>query len=77
MAEAQLLSREVAAAYLGVSPCSLWRRTRVGGLPFVRLGSRILFRRSDLEKLVDANLVVLEKPGSTRRRSGSRKGARA
>jgi excisionase family DNA binding protein len=43
-----LINREAAAFQLGVSVCSLDALVRSGELPYVRLGSRILFLRSVL-----------------------------
>lgn len=51
-----LLSPEQAAALLGVSPGTLcvWRSVRRYNLPFVKIGSRVKYRRTDLESFISA-----------------------
>ena len=45
-----------AAAALGLSPATLRKyRVRGGGPAFVRLGSRVVYRRADLEAWVDSH----------------------
>jgi excisionase family DNA binding protein len=46
-----LYSRPEAAAYLGVSPGTLevWASTGRWNLPYIRVGSRAKYRRSDLD----------------------------
>lgn len=55
--EAPLLTTAAAAEYLGLSPRTLeaWR-LRGSPFPYVKLGSRCLYRRADLEAHLDANL---------------------
>ncbi len=57
-----LLSRERAAAYLGIKPQTLavWACTHRYNLPYVKIGRRVMYRRSDLEAFVNANLIVRE-----------------
>lgn len=48
--ERTVLPTEHAAAYLGLSPKTLETlRTRGGGPPFLKLGRRVVYRKSDLE----------------------------
>jgi len=54
--EKQTLSREEAAAYLGIHVNSLDR----SNIPRVRIGGRVLFRKMTLEKLLAG-----EKPGGS------------
>ena len=50
----RLLSRKEAAEYLGVSPQTLafWACRRTRELPFVKLGRRVKYRKSDLDAFV-------------------------
>ena len=50
-----LYSAEDLAELLGVAPSTLarWRRTGDPDLPYVRLGNRIRYRASDIEKFLD------------------------
>lgn len=48
-----LLTREQAAAYLGLSPQTLsnWASTGRGGIPYVRVSARaVRYRQSDLDR---------------------------
>lgn len=49
-----LLSASHAAEYLGVSQKTLanWRCSGTRGLPYVQVGSRILYRQSDLDDFI-------------------------
>ena len=40
----------------GISRASIYRQVRAGQLPFVKVGSRTLFRPQDLQSFVDRNL---------------------
>lgn len=53
-----LLSRRDAAAYLGVQPQTLaaWACTKRVKLPYSKLGRRVMYRRDDLDRFVQANL---------------------
>jgi len=55
-----LLTREQAAAYLGVSPATLgaWGLSGRYGLPFVKVGRCCRYRRSDLDAWVRRRTVV-------------------
>jgi excisionase family DNA binding protein len=49
-----LLNVEAAAQRLGLKPATVYKRARRGDLPSVGLGSRVLFRASDLDAYVEA-----------------------
>lgn len=53
-----LLSRREAAAYLGVQPQTLaaWACTKRVKVPYTKLGRRVMYRRDDLDRFVQANL---------------------
>ena len=57
--ETALLTRDQAAKYLGIKPGTLacWVSTRRYALPFVRVGSRVRYRRSDLDAFLAARTV--------------------
>jgi excisionase family DNA binding protein len=52
----ELLTVKQVASELHVSLSTIWNWTREGRVPTVRLGKRVLFRREDLEALVERNL---------------------
>jgi Helix-turn-helix domain len=53
-----LLPREVAAMLrTSVGVLAVWRSTGRVGLPYLRLGSKILYRRSDVDRFLRANEV--------------------
>ena len=54
-----LLNRREAAAYLGLQPQTLaaWASAGRYTLPFVRIGSRVMYRRTDLDNFIEANSV--------------------
>jgi len=55
----ELLTREQAAAYLGVRPQTLavWASTGRYNLPMVRVGRSVRYRVADLEKWLSARTV--------------------
>ena len=57
-----LLSRDEAASTLGVRPQTLacWASTGRYDLPFVKIGRRVMYRLSDIESFIEANLVQKE-----------------
>lgn len=57
--QSDLLSREEAAEYLGVSPKTLatWACTKRYPLPVVKLGRAVKYRVADLEKFIEARTV--------------------
>ena len=50
-----VLNREEASIFLGVSIRHIDNLTRRMELPFFKSGSRILFRRADIDKYIDSN----------------------
>lgn len=60
--KSNLVSRERAAEFLGVRPQTLaaWASSRRYALPFVKIGRRVMYRLSDLQSFIDANVVVPE-----------------
>lgn len=50
-----LLCRKRAAAYLGVTPKTLaqWASTGRYNLPYFKIGSRAMYRRSDLDAFIE------------------------
>ena len=55
----ELLTREQAAAYLGVSPRTLavWKCTGRYGLPVCKVGRLVKYRRSDLDAFIQRNVI--------------------
>lgn len=60
--QSDLLSREEAAEYLGVSPKTLatWACTKRYPLPVVKLGRAVKYRVADLEKFIESRTVGTE-----------------
>ena len=55
--ERTVLPTEHAAAYLGLSPKTLETlRTRGGGPPFLKLGRRVVYRKTDLDTWLAARI---------------------
>jgi len=48
----EYLTNKEAADYLRCAPLTLWRYRRAGKLPYSRIGSKLLYKRSDLDALV-------------------------
>ena len=61
--QSPLLNREQAAAYLGISPKTIWTHTRRGLIPYVRLGGLVRYRRQAL----DETLAKLETRSTVRK----------
>jgi excisionase family DNA binding protein len=55
----ELLTRPQAAAFLGVKPqtLSVWATTKRYGLPFIKVGSLVRYRRSDLQRFLDQRTI--------------------
>ncbi len=55
----ELLDTDPAANYLGIKPHTLevWRTSGRYGLPFVKVGRRVKYRRTDLDHFLDARTV--------------------
>ena len=63
-----LLTRSEAAAFLGVKPqtLSVWATAKRYGLPYVKCGSLVRYRKSDLEAFLDRRTigaVAVKEPG--------------
>lgn len=58
----RLISREEAAAILGIRPHTLacWASSGRYGLSYVRIGRRAMYRRQDIEAFISSNLVIQE-----------------
>jgi predicted DNA-binding transcriptional regulator AlpA len=72
--QTELLTREETAARLDIKPCTLdkWRARRKSRravpLAFVKIGGRVRYRASDIEKFLQLRTVT---PGEKRRRSAA------
>ena len=51
----ELLTDKEAAQFLRLSTLTLWRLRKRGELPFVRLATKLLYRRSDLIAFINRN----------------------
>jgi excisionase family DNA binding protein len=53
--ESELLTREEAAAYLGIAPqtLSIWKWAKRYDLPFVKIGRLVKYKRSDLDAFIE------------------------
>lgn len=56
----ELLTRDEAAAYLRVKPCTLaaWVTNKKHRLPHVKVGSLVRYRRSDLDDFIKHRTVL-------------------
>jgi excisionase family DNA binding protein len=52
-----LMSIEEAAEYLGLKVATIYKYTSSRRLPFVKIGSRVLFTREKLEEFVKNHIV--------------------
>lgn len=50
-----LLTDKEAAQFLRLSTLTLWRLRKRGELPFVRLATKLLYRRTDLIAFIERN----------------------
>ena len=55
MCEDRLLTLEETAKYLHVSRSTLWRLMKE--IPYIKLGRRVLFKMSDIEKYLESKRV--------------------
>jgi excisionase family DNA binding protein len=55
----ELLTRQQAAEFLGVRPqtLSVWKLTGRYALPAIKVGSKLRYRRSDLERWLDSRTI--------------------
>ena len=60
--ETKLLSRNAAAAYLGLRPQTLavWASTGRYDLPMVKIGRYAKYRKSDLDHFIESNIQGAE-----------------
>ena len=64
-AQSDLLDRDEAATYLGISPRTLavWAATGRYSLKFVRIGRRVKYRRADLDAFIASRTVSADAKG--------------
>lgn len=48
-----LMTADEVAEYLSVSPGTIYNRTSKGEMPFVKVGSSLRFRRSEIDRWVE------------------------
>ena len=58
MSDEKLLTQKEAMSYLRISLETL-AKLRREGLPFVKLGKKVLFKKSDLDAFIEARTVVM------------------
>ena len=58
-----LLNNEQAAAHIGVEPSTLtvWRCTRRYQIPYLKIGSKVRYRREDLDRWLESRRVSSDK----------------
>ncbi len=58
-AQSNLLSREQAAAYLGISPLTLsaWKCNGRYQLPVIKIGSLAKYRKEDLDSFIESRRI--------------------
>jgi excisionase family DNA binding protein len=52
----ELISRADSAKILNLSLVKLWELTKENALPVVKIGGKVLYKRSDLEQFINAKL---------------------
>ena len=57
----KLLSRNQAAEMLGIGVTTLWRLTKSGRLPVIKIGSRCLYASDDILQFVEGEKHVVTK----------------
>ena len=59
LSPSDLLTREQAAQYLGLKPqtMSVWACTKRYGLPYLKVGSLVRYRRADLDGFLEARTI--------------------
>jgi excisionase family DNA binding protein len=53
-----LSGADAAAAFIGLPRRAVYRMTESGQLPVIRMGRRLFYRKSDLERAFQANAVA-------------------
>jgi len=61
-----LLTRREVCARLRISETTLWRRTLLGDLPSIKIGSLVRYRQADVDAFIDRNTM----PGPRRAEVG-------
>jgi excisionase family DNA binding protein len=58
MDDDKLLSNDEAAEYLGIKPNTLtiWRTTKRFEIPYIQIGRKIKYKKSDLDKFLNENI---------------------
>ncbi len=58
-APSELLTRDEAAAYIGVKPQTLavWHTTKRYNIPLVKVGSKVRYRRADLDAWLESRTI--------------------
>ena len=58
MDDDKLLSNDEAAEYLGIKPNTLtiWRTTKRFEIPYIQIGRKIKYKKSDLDKFLNKNI---------------------
>lgn len=57
MADKELLTIKDLMAYLSIGRSSIYKILKVGELPYIKLGKRVLFRKKDVDKFLESRLV--------------------
>ena len=58
MLQEDLWTQEELIAYLKISRASVYK-LRAAGLPFIKLGRRVLFRKNDILAFIESQKIVL------------------
>ena len=58
MDDDKLLSNEEAADYLGIktNTLTIWRTTKRFEIPYIQIGRKIKYKKSDLDKFLNENI---------------------
>lgn len=61
----ELLTREQAAEYLGITPRTLavWACVKRYNLPYVKVGRLVKYRRTDLDEFINRRTVLQQEEG--------------
>jgi excisionase family DNA binding protein len=57
MENKELMTRAEVISYLRISNMTLHRLMKAHGLPYIKLGKRVLFRRADIDKYLEAHFI--------------------
>ena len=53
-----LISANMAAKTLGISPRNLWTQTQSGTIPFIKIGRRVMYSPISLQDWVARNTII-------------------